>query len=178
MGSLFQTEDAVLAAVKRHCEAKGYVKKPGVNNFVPYDAVAAFAMADLLVRQGFDHVVAVAPEGHIYGFFLERLGVTVLSVYVDYPPTRCDAVDDLSAIRGERVLVIEDDVASGRTLELVAGHLARYEPRALSLYLGHARYMQQLDNVPAEFGEVYLAEQRLDPAERSRREEAFIGSHW
>jgi hypothetical protein len=178
VGKLFQAEDAVLAAVKQHCQAKGYIKKPAVNNFVPYDPVAAFAMADLLVRQRFDHVVAVAPEGHVYGFFLERLGVAVRSVYVDYPPTRCDAVEDLAVIRGGRVLVIEDDVVSGRTLELVADHLRPYEPRHLSLYLGHARYLQYLDNVPPEFGAVYLAEERLDPAERSRHEEAFIGTRW
>jgi hypothetical protein len=178
MRKLFHAEDAVLAAVKRHCEAKGYVKKHGINNFVPYDPVAAFAMAELLVRQVFHHVIAVAPEGHIYGFFLERLGVPVMSVYVDYPPTRCDAVDDLAAIRGWRVLVIEDDVVSGRTLELVADHLRPYKPRDLSLYLGHARYLQHLDNVPPEFCEVYLAEERLDPAERSRHEEAFIDTRW
>src|SRR2546428_12972284 len=70
--------DRVLADVRRYCEGKGHREGPGVNNFVPHDCVAAFAMARLLVGTGeFDHYVAVAPEGHIYGYFLELLGAAV-----------------------------------------------------------------------------------------------------
>jgi hypothetical protein len=178
MKDLLEAEDFVRAAVERHCHAKGYTESPGVNILAPHDAVAAFAMAELLIRSGFDHIVAVAPEGHIYGFFLERLGATVLSVYVDFPPTRCEAVDDLSSIRGGRVLVIEDDVAGGRTLRLVANHLESYGPRSLALYPGHLRWVQRLENVPANFTEVYLAEERLNPAERGRHVDAFIRHPW
>ncbi|MBY0233184.1 MAG: hypothetical protein K2W96_28205, partial [Gemmataceae bacterium] len=63
--------DAVLADIRRHCEAKGYREGEGVNNFVPHDAVAAFGMARLLIAAGFDHYLAIAPEGHVYGWFLE-----------------------------------------------------------------------------------------------------------
>src|SRR5438046_1685709 len=67
--------DRVRADVRRHCESKGRREGPGVNNFVPHDCVAAFAMARRLIDSGdFDRYVAVAPEGHIYGYFLERLG--------------------------------------------------------------------------------------------------------
>jgi hypothetical protein len=80
---------------------RGTVEGPNVNNFVPHDCVAAFAMARLLLGSGkFDSYVAVAPEGHIYGYFLERLGAEVLSVHADYPPTRCSSGDALSVIRG------------------------------------------------------------------------------
>jgi hypothetical protein len=174
MEPLRRARDQVLAAVKRHCEAKGYAEGPGVNDFAPHDAVAAFAMARLLVREGFDHFVAVAPEGHIYGFFLEKLGATVLSVFTDYPPTRCEAVEDLSAIRGGRVLIIEDDVASGRTLRLVIDHLLGYEPGELHLYLGHTGGIQRVENVPDSIKEVYLAEDLLDPADRGKHEEEFV----
>jgi hypothetical protein len=150
MDTLRRACDQVLAAVKRHCEAKGYAEGPGVNNFAPHDAIAAVAMARLLVREGFDHYVAVAPEGHIYGYFLERLGVPVLSVFTDYPPTPCESVEDLSAIRGGRVLLIEDDVASGRTLRLVVDHLQQFDPGALSLYLGHTRGIQRIDGTTPE----------------------------
>lgn len=66
--------DAVLADVRRHCQAKGYRERAGVNNSVPHDAVAAFGMAKLLANRGFEHYVAVAPEGHIYGYSFEHLG--------------------------------------------------------------------------------------------------------
>ena len=169
-----ELQDRVLADVRRHCEAKGHREGPGVNNFVPHDCVAAFAMARLLVGSGdFDHHVAVAPEGHIYGYFLERLGARVLSVFADYPPTRCESADDLSVLRGGRVLIIEDDVIGGRTLRLVVGHLKRFLPRSLSLYLGHTRGVQHLENVPAEIETTHLAEDRLDWAGREADERSF-----
>src|SRR5262245_28135509 len=76
-----QVRDRVLADVRSHCQAKGYREGPGVNNFIPHDAVAAFAMARSLTGSGlFDHYLAVAPEGHVYGYFFECLGARVLSV--------------------------------------------------------------------------------------------------
>ncbi len=165
----------VLADVRRHCEGKGHREGPGVNNFVPHDAVAALAVARLLVGSGeFDRFVAVAPEGHVYGYFLERLGAEVLAVTVDYPPTRCESSDDLSVLRGGRVLVVEDDVVGGGTLRLVAAHLGRLAPRSLALYLGHTRGVQHLRNVPAEFAKVYPAEDVLDWREQEADEARFV----
>ncbi len=167
--------DRVLADVRRHCEGKGHREGPGVNNFVPHDCVAAFAMARLLVGSGdFDHFVAVAPEGHIYGYFLERLGAKMLSVFADYPPTRCESQDDLSVLQGRRVLLVEDDVIGGRTLRLVVGHLHQFAPRSLLLYLGHTRGIQHLGNVPEEIGKVYLAEDCLDWGRREADERDFV----
>jgi hypothetical protein len=173
-----QTEEFVRRAVERHCLEKGYAEGRGVNILAPHDSVAAFAMAGLLARREFDHVVAVAPEGHIFGFLLERLGATVLSVRVDNPPTRCEAVEDIEVIRGGRVLVVEDDVVGGRALRLVADYLGNYRPRSLSLYLGHLRWVQRVENVPADFTEVFVAEERLNSAERERQIEAFLRHPW
>ena len=119
---------------RRHCEAKGYREGDGVNNFAPHDPVAAFAMARALLGSNrFDRFVAVAPEGHIYGYFFERLGAEVLEVFTDYPPTRCASRDELSVLKGARVLLIEDDVIGGGTLRLVAGHLRQFSPAALAV---------------------------------------------
>lgn len=154
-----QLLNAVLADVRRHCEAKGYREAPGVNNFVPHDPVAAFAMAKLLTKANFDVYLAIAPEGHIYGYFFERLGVPVSSLFVDYPPTSCTAEhDDLGVVRGKNVLLIEDDVRSGRTLGLVIEHLRLYGPHSLHLYLGHGKGVQVLENVPRDIRKVYVAE--------------------
>jgi len=165
----------ILEDVRRHCEGKGHREGPGVNNFVPHDCVAAFAMARFLVGAGaFDHYVAVAPEGHVYGFFLERLGATVLSMFADYPPTRCESDDDLSVLRGGRVLIVEDDVIGGRTLRLVVGHLGQFAPRSLSLYLGHTKSIQHLQNVPKEITRTYLAEDQLDWGRWDADEKSFV----
>jgi hypothetical protein len=170
-----EVRDRVLADVRRHCQAKGYHEGPGVNNFVPHDCVAAFAMARLLIdSSGFDEYIAVAPEGHIYGYFFEQFSVRVLSVFTDYPPTLCSSDDDLSVLRGRRVLLIEDDVIGGRTLRLVVSYLQQFAPQSLSLYLGHSKGIQHLDNVPKDIAATYLAEDCLDWGRRQAVEDAFV----
>jgi hypothetical protein len=173
-----QILDTVLADVRRHCQARGYREGPGVNNFVPHDAVAAFGMAEVLVAAGFDRYLAVAPEGHIYGYFFERLGVRVLSVFSDYPPTRVTVEDDLRLVEGRRVLLIEDDVIGGRTLRLVVEHLRQFSPESLALCLGHTKGIQHLRNVPATIERVFVAEDSLSLAAQpdlERRFEEFFG---
>ena len=171
--------DAVLADVRRHCQSRGYREGPGVNNFVPHDAVAAYGMAKLLVATGFDRYVAIAPEGHIYGYFFERLGAPVLSLFADYPPTRCTSEDDLRSIQGQRVLLIEDDIIGGRTLRLVVDFLWQFSPQSLALYLGHTKGVQHLQNVPSSVGKVYVSEDCLGENARpslERQFEAHFGS--
>jgi hypothetical protein len=153
-----QLLDAVLGDVRRHCQVRGYREGPGGNNFVPHDAVAAFGMAELLVAARFDHHLAVAPESYIYGYFFERLGAPVLSVFTDYPPTWVATEDDLWAVRGRRVLLIEDDVIGGRTLRLVVRHLRQFSPGSLALYLGHTKGIQHLRNVPSKIVRAFVAE--------------------
>lgn len=168
--------DRVVADVRQHCrQSKGYEAAPYVNPLVPVDCVSAFNMARLLIEQRmFDHYVSVAPEGHVYGYFFQRLGQPVLSVYVDYPPRRFAALDDLSPIRGGRVLILEDDVVSGITLRLVTRALQEHQPRSLSLYLGRFKEDQIIENVCPEIETMYLAEDHLDPRRREEYEAEFI----
>lgn len=167
--------DKVIAQVRQHCRrAKGYEEGLWVNPLVPADCVSAFMMARLVTEQeAFDHYVAVAPEGHVYGFFFEQLGVRVLSVHVDYPPRRCEVLDDLSVLRNGRVLIIEDDVLSGVTLRLVIDVLKQYSPRSLALYLGRQKADQQLEPIAPEIARVFLAEDYLDPTLREQSEAEF-----
>ncbi len=152
---------AVCCAVKSYCEEKGYCEGPGVNNFVPHDAVAAFGMSRHLVRDigGFDHYLAVAPEGHIYGYFFEQFGAKTMEVHVPYPPDDIRVIDELSVVRGKRVLIIEDDVISGTSLRLVVTELLRHEPAEIHLFLGHSRGIQHLVNVPVEISRTYLSDE-------------------
>ncbi len=159
----------------RHCSSKGDADSPWQNPLAPDDCVSAFMMAKTLTEKRlFDHYVAVAPEGHVYGFFFEKFGAKVLSVFVDYPPRKLEMRDDLRVIRGGRVLILEDDVISGVTLQLVVKGLKHYEPRSLSLYLGRAKEDQQLENIPTEIEAVYLAEDHLDPGQREVYEAEFV----
>ena len=131
-------------------------------------------MARLLTGSGrFDHYLAVAPEGHIYGYFFERLGAKMLSVFTDYPPTHCESLDDLTVLKAGRVLLIEDDVIAGRTLRLVVAHLGQFSPGSLAVYLGHTKGIQHLPNVPHEIAATYLAEDHLDWGKREADEKAF-----
>ena len=175
MKTLQQAVERVSAQVREHCRARGYTEGPWLNPLVPVDCLSAWAMARYLAGAGeIDHYLAVAPEGHVYGFFFEKLGVRMHSVFVDYPPRRCEAIDDLSEIRDGHVLVIEDDVVSGVSLKLVMDQLQLHAPRLVSLYLGRERDGQQLDNVPPGIADIYLAEERLDPNLRAQYETDFL----
>jgi hypothetical protein len=173
--SLMDINNRVVDEVQRHCQSKGYSEGQGVNNFVPHDCVAAFQMARFLVGQeSFDHIIAIAPEGHIYGYFFEILETQVFSIFTDPPPaTTVKVTEDLSRICGGKILLIEDDVISGSTLRLVLAAVGKYGPRSLSLYLGHAKCFQRLQNVPSEFANIYVAEDCLKPRDRQRHEDEF-----
>lgn len=175
METLPETVARVSSQVRGHCQAKGYQEGPWLNPLVPVDCVAALVMAQRLIASGrFDHYLAVAPEGHVYGYFFEQLGAPVLSALVDYPPRRCQVLDDLAVIRDGSVLIIEDDVLSGISLALVVDQVMRFAPRSVSLYLGREKEYQQLHNVPAGITTTYLAEEQLDPALRAHYESEFL----
>lgn len=166
----------VASLVDQHIRgSKGFEEESFLNPLTPTDCVAAFGMAQALAQaRKFDHLVAVAPEGHVYGYFFQRLGNPVLSVHVDYPPRRCEILDDLEVLRGKRVLILEDDVASGTTLRLVIGALQAYMPASIDLYLGRPKNCQILESIDPTIGSVYLAEDFLDPDRRNAYESQFI----
>jgi len=167
-----QLLDAVLADVRRHCQAKGYARGRGSTTSSRTARSPLSGWPSSWSPPGLT-VLAIAPEGHIYGYFFERLSAPVLSVFTDYPPTRCTAEDDLRAVEGQGILLIEDDVIGGRTLWLVVDHLRQFSPGSLSLYLGHTKGIQHLRNVPAEITKVFVAEDCLNPDARPELEHRF-----
>ncbi|MFH2124120.1 MAG: hypothetical protein ABIJ50_11650 [Pseudomonadota bacterium] len=124
-------------------------------------------MAKRLVTAGFDRYLVIAPEGRIYGYFFEQLGVPLLSIFTDYSPTRYIAEDDLCVLQDQSVLLIEDDAISGLTLRLVSEHLYQFAPKSLGFYLRHTKGIQHLQNVPGEIDEIYVAEDMLSWGTRS-----------
>jgi hypothetical protein len=169
--------ERVLSEVDKHVRAsKGYETESWINPLAPVDSVAAFTMARVLTEQHrFDVCISVAPEGHVYGYFFEKcFGASILSVHVDYPPRCCHVLDDLDAVRGKRVLILEDDVASGTTLRHVVSAISEYQPRSLELYLGRPKDGQVLEHVDPAIRTVYLAEDFLDLSRREEYESQFV----
>ncbi len=165
----------VLKSVRDYCHEMGVVEAPGINNLVPHDCINAYSMARYLVQEvGFSHYISVAPEGHIYGYFFKRIGIHPLAISVDYPPTRATTLDDLMQIAGGTVLIIEDDVIGGGTLRIVVSELLKFKPRRLSLFLGHSKMFQHIENIPTEIESIYIAEDNLSPDDYEHREREFI----
>lgn len=164
------------SAVDRHVRtSKGYETESFINPLTPVDSVAAFAMAKSLTEDRlFDHCISVAPEGHVYGYFFACFDASILSVHVDYPPRRCQVLDDLEIIRDKRVLILEDDVASGTTLRHVIDALDTYSPRTVDLYLGRSKDSQFFGFMDPRIGSIYLAEDHLDQDRRTEYEIQFI----
>jgi hypothetical protein len=151
---------AVFQDVERYCHNKGYHEGPGINNFVPHDPVLAFAMAKRLIGEGgFEHYVVVAPEGHIYGYFFEKLGARTMATGFPFPATRIELRDDFSIVRFKRLLIIKDVVVSGGTLWNLAEGLSIFRPKSIDLFLGHSRCFQHLEKVPYQFRRTYLADE-------------------
>ena len=96
-----------------------------------------------------------------------------MSVHVDYPPRRCELLDDLSGVRGKRVLILEDDVASRTTLKLVDDRLREFQPGVIDLYLGRPKAAPVLEFIDPRIDKVYLAEDHLSANEESDRDRKF-----
>ncbi len=147
--------------------SKGFEEESFVNPFTPVDCVSACAAARrLMMERSYDVYIAVAPEGHVYGFFFEYFGAQVLSVHVGYPPHKCTILDDLSGIKGRRVLVLEDDVASGMTLRLVLDAIRQWVPESIDLFLGRPKRQQVLEHIDPRVRKTYLAEDILREDQR------------
>ena len=169
-----QIRTNVYDAVLTYCRSKGGKEGDGVNNFVPHDVVSAYAMAFYLTHPPqFDTLVAIAPEGYIYGYFFSVLGYEPQGLYVDFPPTRYSLLEPEKLKPLQRILLIEDDVIGGTTLQLVVKALQPYYPAKLALYLGHHQGYQHLENIPAQISDIYLAEKTLDDAQYTRYEQEF-----
>ncbi|MCS7466932.1 phosphoribosyltransferase domain-containing protein [Stieleria sp. ICT_E10.1] len=166
----------VAARVEIHVRnSKGFEEESFVNPFSPVDSVSAFAAARRLVTErDHDAFIAVAPEGHVYGFFFEYWGASVLSVHVGYPPRECLILDDLSGIRGRRVLILEDDVASGTTLRVVLDAIQDVSPKSVDLFLGRPRHQQILEHIDSRIGKTSLAEDLLHEGQQTIDEADFV----
>lgn len=133
------------------------------NQHYPSNPLAAFNAARKAAKEGFDVALIVGPEGFAYEPYFHDLGIQ--TVAVDIPESREDeprtikVFDNLAELQGKKVLVVEDDVRTGATLQKLLETLEPHNPVQLGLYLGQPEKFQKISNIPQKFEATYLAEE-------------------
>ncbi len=94
--------------------------------------------SELLSKNSFDVAVGIAREALAYSCLLEQLGGKVINLLIKEEEDRAYyPLDDLGAIKDKRVLVLEDDVVTGKTIQKVHEILLKNKPASLELYIGN-----------------------------------------
>ncbi len=147
----------------------------------PHDFLASFRTAFEAVKHGYDYALIVGPEGFAYEPFFRDLGLKTLAVNIpeaEWGGKRSfKAFDDLSVLEGKRVLVVEDDVRSGATLQKLIEELNKVKPAFLGLYLGALPSFQKMENVPSNFKKIHALEKlgKLEePGKPSKNASLFL----
>lgn len=158
-------------------EVRDYYSRHNLRPFFADDSIVSFSTARRVIEERQVQVgIAIGPEGFTYASIFALLGLPILHVHVDEYSTTIDRpykeLDDLRGIAGKYVLLIEDDVQSGKTLERVCENITGYSPSTISLYLGKSRKYQNLANVSKEFAKVYTVPNHL--TDRQKRKEIDI----
>lgn len=127
-------------------------------------------LSKILDQNAFDIVLGVLWKGSPYAQLIESLGrIPVIHCQV----TRKKAQRSYSIrgnaelLRGQRILLAEDDFITGSTLEGLLAHIAPYRPKTVSIYFGAVRKggrHEQSGEFPAiirEFDRMILADTRI-----------------
>ena len=129
----------------------------------PSNPLAAFNAARKAVREGFDVALIVGPEGFAYEPYFHDLVIRSVAVYIpesrEDEPRSIKLFDNLAELQGKKVLVVEDDVRTGATLQKLLETLEPHNPARLGLYLGQPEQFQRIPNIPQKFEATYLAEE-------------------
>ncbi|OGP08469.1 MAG: hypothetical protein A2048_09140 [Deltaproteobacteria bacterium GWA2_45_12] len=144
-------------------------KRDVENTRLPHSYLASFCVAERAVREGnYDVALIVGPEGFAFEPIFEDLGLPTVAVNIpedDYGGKRSlQAFDDLSSLKGKRVLVVEDDLQSGATVVKLLAALPK-EVAGLDLYLGNGSGFQRLENVPSGIQKIYVSNGATQPEE-------------
>ena len=78
-------------------------------------------------------------------------------------------LDNYEMLRGKRVLILEDDIHTGSTIERTLEQIKPLEPKSLVLFLGNPLCFQTLGSLPSEIDKVYT----LPPYSQKAINEAF-----
>jgi len=157
----FESE-IIRARYRRHGEEAAQ-RRNVENPHHPSSPLAAFNAARKAAKEGFDVALIVGPEGFAYEPYFRDLGIQTVAVNIpesgkDEPRT-IKVFDNLAELQGKKVLVVEDDVRTGATLQKLLETLEPHNPARLGLYLGQPKQFQEIPNIPQKFETTYLAEE-------------------
>ncbi|HPN54483.1 MAG TPA: phosphoribosyltransferase family protein [Candidatus Moranbacteria bacterium] len=143
-------------------QAQEESEKRGVENIhIPSYPLTAFEAAREAVKKEFDVALIVGPEGFAYEPYFIDLGLPTLAINIpeskENETRTLTSFDDLSVLKNKKVLVVEDDVRTGATLQKIIEHIKPYAPAQLGLYLGQPAVFQKTESIPSDFSEIYMA---------------------
>lgn len=147
-------------------------KKQVESQHKPHNYCEAFHCAQRAMKDKYDYALLVGPEAFPYAPLFEDLGLPLVSVNIpeaDYGGERSfRSFDNLKVLRNKRVLVVEDDVQSGATLEKLLQEISpSYAPNFLGLYLASRPNFQDQSNIPKVFRRVYVNDGDAEVAEQA-----------
>ncbi len=112
------------------------------------------------LRERYDFGLPIARGGLYAGFVFNLMGLSLVVARAKRRGngTEFHWIDDPEKIRDKRVLVIEDDVAKGRTIRRVAEEIKVYQPKEVDLFLGDKKgfYKERINQIPTLFERVYF----------------------
>jgi len=143
-------------------QAEEAAKRRNVENpHDPSNPLAAFCAAVKAAKEGFDVALIVGPEGFAYEPYFHDLGIPTVAVNIPESGggehRTIKVFDNLAKLQGKNVLVVEDDVRTGATLQKLLETLEPHNPSRLGLYLGQPEKFQRMSNIPQRFETIYLA---------------------
>ncbi|VVC03537.1 Uncharacterised protein [Candidatus Bilamarchaeum dharawalense] len=160
-------------------EAMEYVRSHGHGKlFVPHKISGSFTNAGAIVRSGeIDIGLSVEPEGCAYAYFFEAHGLPVLHVFADFDDhggIDYRETEDLTRLSGRRVLLIEDDVRTGKTLKAVLAHIEHFGILELQLFLGNLDQFQNINAVPTRIAKVHSNNGQSSIGEQGLADDEFV----
>lgn len=142
--------------------AASSAKARGIHNpHFPSYPLAAHEKAVECARDGIEIAIIVGPEGFAYEPYFQDMRVPTLAVNIPesdpHGKRTFKSFDDLQIIEGKVVIIVEDDVRTGATLQKLLHMLQQYKPKEIRLFLGQPSRFQLQENIPVEITKTYLA---------------------
>ncbi len=162
-------------------QAQELAKARGIENpHNPNEPAAAFKAAHLAVNKGFEIALIIGPEGFAYEPYFKDLGIQTIAINIpesgEGEERTVALLDDLTSLHGKKVLIVEDDVRSGATLQKVFESMGVNTPKQLGLYLGQPASYQKIENVPSGFSDTFIAKAVDSRIESNREFVAYLKS--
>jgi hypoxanthine phosphoribosyltransferase len=156
------TETLLLARYSQ--EAKKLACQRNVRcKHLPIYYSSAFQTAVSLPAKDYDYALIVGPEGFAYEPIFLELGIETLAINIpEYRANRkrkLSYLDQLPNLKGKRILIVEDDIRTGATLQKILTDPLISCALSFDLYLGQEEKYHLLANIPPTIKHTFVAGQ-------------------